>query len=726
MEDDGMYLEMLPPQQEEAKSPEESPETISKLQAENLSQEFGPVEVIMIRYNLKETEDRAIKALYENTVYPFHLTDYNNYPKNKDLSRLWNELIEKSDCEYICLLNSDAFVSPGWLLEIMQGFQGFPNAGCVGPSGDHVGGVQRSLGGIQSASEHSGSFDILEGKDTLSGFCMVIKKSVWKEIGGFTNEVPFYGGEHAFNFMVREAGYKLVWAKGAWVYHEGEASAKKAGTHIELRITGPQQFINWQIHRVPILFTTYNRLDFTKQTFPDLVQKYPRNEIYVWDNTSTDETKKWLKKTVKGNKLYKNVVLNFSKKNVGVAGAMNAFLDYTVNKEFIAKVDNDTIVPADWLECLLKLTEYKHTDILQPKHPILHSKYKNFAQWMEHLPKIDHRLRQSSYVGGSGILIRRCKIGEERIEQTSTALSGWTQWQDSHPEIFKCFCSNIEIKLLDMIEDNKIDTSKYPDYYVETGRAKETTENKVMTTLSTHRAIARLITKNKLFSYTRYGDGELLMMENEFKGRDITQYNSKAFAKEIKEGFEIDDPNYLLAISAGYQNEEGMAPGLFSPFENDTTLQDLVKKTYDKKIFYNPVAYHYLSVFSCGEFKEFIDLLNTKKLGFAGGNHLREANKYLKIKHFVNTPVSQAYNSINHWYRKIKELEGKIDILLLAIGPTAKVVQKRLWKDGIKISTIDIGSVAAILANDENDGHTWLRLGKAKINKTLSLLTNLK
>ena len=64
--DDEIYLEILPlsTPNYEANSPEESPKTISKLQAENLSQEFGPVEIIFIRFNLKETEEKAIKALY--------------------------------------------------------------------------------------------------------------------------------------------------------------------------------------------------------------------------------------------------------------------------------------------------------------------------------------------------------------------------------------------------------------------------------------------------------------------------------------------------------------------------------------------------------------------------------------------------------------------------------------------------------------------------------------
>ena len=55
------------------------------------------VEIILIRFNNKEVEDKAIREIENNTDYPYQLTVYDNYPENRPLSSLWNDLIDK-DC----------------------------------------------------------------------------------------------------------------------------------------------------------------------------------------------------------------------------------------------------------------------------------------------------------------------------------------------------------------------------------------------------------------------------------------------------------------------------------------------------------------------------------------------------------------------------------------------------------------------------------------------------
>ena len=665
------------------------------------------VDIIFVRFNLKIIEDRAIEKVKQNTLYPnYKITDFDNFETKHTLSKLWNKLIEESDADYICLLNTDAYVTKGWLTEIMIGFND-KQVAAVGPSGDNVGGIQREIGTIKLAQQYRGKYKECIGKDTLSGFCLILRKSAWKEAGGFPEEVPFYGGEHALLVSIRELGYKLLWAQGAFVYHLGGASVKKEKSFERLRKEGQYKYHKWLVPRIPILFLTYNRLDYTKKSLKCLLDNTPGNEIIVFDNCSTDGTQEWLR-GLKSRRLK----IIYNNENIGIAGAMNEFFKMTKNKEYVAKVDNDTLIPKEWLETLVAMSEHYKVDVLQPKHHILNRRYKTFDDWMREL-KGDHRIRFSDYVGGSGILIRRALI-DSLIPKSSAMLGGWTQWQKRHPDLKKVFCKNLEIELLDMENDNKFNFEKYPNYYVEVGR--RVIDSKPLTVKTTFETIITILSRlDEKFAYTRYGDGELMMMENTFKGRDITQFNSPKFAKELLQGFKINDKNYLIGISADTKNEKEMVKGLFGRFENDKRLQNIVKTYYSDKIFYSPVAFHYFLAFYPEMLVEIVNALNKRKLGFVGGSHLKGLKKVFNIKRFVTTPKAQAYNKINSWYPKVKKMAEKVDIILMAIGPTAKVVQKKLWEEDV--STIDIGSVAGAIAGDKTDGHTWIRLAQDTINQ---------
>lgn len=217
------------------------------------------------------------------------------------------------------------------------------------------------------------------------------------------------------------------------------------------------------------------------------------------------------------------------------------------------------------------------------------------------------------------------------------------------------------------------------------------------------------------FAYTRFGDGEILMMGG-WRGKDTAQYNSPDFVRELIEAFEISHPDYLVGLSAGMVREENMRPGLFAPFEDEKLTQIVQFFCQKKRSFYSPVAFHYTIVFHPDRFIQFLRRVASKRLLFVGGLEPGIQG----IQQHVKTPIKQAYDSINEWYPKVENAIDKTDIVLLSLGPTAKVVQKRLWKHNI--STIDVGSVMAAIVGDEHDPHTWLRLAKVEIEYFRSLL----
>jgi GT2 family glycosyltransferase len=651
------------------------------------------VEIILIRYNLKEVEDEAIEKVKQNTKHPYKLTVFDNYEKNIPLSDLWNKLIEISDYDYVCLLNSDAFVTEGWLTEMMKGFN-YEDVAAVGPSGDHVGGIQRKLNTPKKAKDYQDKFGEV---DTLSGFCLVLKKELALKYK-FPVEVPFYGGEHAWEVIVKRAGYKLLWSMGSFVYHLGEASAKKEGLGNEFRKKSHAQYIKWLAETTPVLFTTYNRLAYTKKSLKSLYNSLT-GKIYIIDNGSTDGTQEWLKKLKKDKRL--EIILN--KKNGGISGAMNQFFEITKNEEYVGKVDNDTIVRSDWLYNLLMIANYRQIDIVQARHSILNPVYDTFEEWTSILKQDEKNSHvfYSKFVGGSGVVVKRNKILKP-LDDTKWVLGGWTKLQEDNSHLIKAFCDNVNIELLDMKEDNEPDYKKYPEYYKEVKRASIRVRN-------TEKTLAEITKRfGTRFAFTRFGDGELLMMKN-FKGHPHTQFVSKDFKKELIRSFEIDDDDYLIGNIANFPPEKESRQGFFMPFPNNDELLRITNEYYSDKTFYTPIPFHYAYACQKDLFNFIIKLSQKYKTVFVGGEHLSLMKQKLKTSSFITTPTEQAYDTIDEWYPKVEYAAKRNQLMFISLSMTANVVQKRLWESGIKIGTIDFGSVANAMTNYKGDKHNWIK-----------------
>ena len=224
------------------------------------------------------------------------------------------------------------------------------------------------------------------------------------------------------------------------------------------------------MNKIPILFTTFNRLAYTKQSLSALIENTGDiGEIIIIDNASTDGTVEYLK-TISDPKI-KNIIYN--DKNVGVAGAMNQFhreINYQ-RPEYFAKVDNDTIVPALWLESLSAAIKSAPTvDFIQAKHYFV---MERCADWDDLLANsksikvLGNNLILSGCVGGSGIIGRTVKLG--RLDEDKGLLVGWTSFQSESKDTVSAFYDGVEIKILDIEDYNKLKMEDL-EYHIETGR----------------------------------------------------------------------------------------------------------------------------------------------------------------------------------------------------------------------------------------------------------------
>ncbi len=234
-----------------------------------------------------------------------------------------------------------------------------------------------------------------------------------------------------------------------------------------------------KLERIPILMVTYNRLPYTMHAFSCLTSKYAGvpTKITIWDNNSTDGTKVWLKYLEHPD--LDGIV--YSNQNVGLAEPMNGFFRKNRHAKFVAKVDNDTVLPKFWLSKLL--ATFRHHEVSQE------SLYKGgigaisgnclrpggltAKDWYAGMREYDvegwMKLRRNSYICGTGVLINMDMIRSIGLlsESEPCLMGGWTSYCRIISDLIGgwsfYFNMSVFIKLLNLEADHKA-SDDLPEY----------------------------------------------------------------------------------------------------------------------------------------------------------------------------------------------------------------------------------------------------------------------
>jgi GT2 family glycosyltransferase/glycosyltransferase involved in cell wall biosynthesis len=160
-------------------------------------------------------------------------------PENLRFLRSCNRATEIAKGDYIIFLNNDTEVSSFWIDELLDKHKSDEKVGLTGSKLLNLDGSMQEAGGIvwgngqpwnvgRDANPLQPEFNYAREVDYVSGAAMCIPKTIWEEIGRFSEElVPCYYEDTDLAFKVRDAGYKTVYVPTSEVVHfEGQSHGR--------------------------------------------------------------------------------------------------------------------------------------------------------------------------------------------------------------------------------------------------------------------------------------------------------------------------------------------------------------------------------------------------------------------------------------------------------------------------------------------------------------------
>ena len=155
--------------------------------------------------------------------------------KNMGLGHANNQGIDIADSKYVCFLNNDVLLYPGWDLDLIKPFNIYDNIGATGPVTNNCAGIQSEDYGLKNISSESyRAIAELRSKKLsknyreyhrVIGFCLLAEANLIKEIKGFDesfNIGNYEDDDLCVRILLRKK--KIIICENSFIYHYGSQS----------------------------------------------------------------------------------------------------------------------------------------------------------------------------------------------------------------------------------------------------------------------------------------------------------------------------------------------------------------------------------------------------------------------------------------------------------------------------------------------------------------------
>lgn len=152
----------------------------------------------------------------------------------------YDRALEQVEAEYFVLINSDVEVTPGWLSPLIRWMEEHPDCGACAPKllswYDHdtfeyagaAGGMIDSLGYtfcrgrvMSMVEKDHGQYDLPADVLWATGACLMVRSSLWKELGGLDDRFFAHMEEIDLCWRMQLQGWKVQVVPSSVVYHLG-------------------------------------------------------------------------------------------------------------------------------------------------------------------------------------------------------------------------------------------------------------------------------------------------------------------------------------------------------------------------------------------------------------------------------------------------------------------------------------------------------------------------
>jgi GT2 family glycosyltransferase len=201
------------------------------------------VSIIIANLGGPEVLKNCVRSIEQRTLYRNYEMIFPEGTEGSNLSWIINRGAAHAQGDYLLLLHADTEVISGDWITSMLGFCRDHEIGAVGAKLldrtrriKHIGivlGLRGVAGyplrGLYGPVRYSADpAELIRNCSAVSGACMMVRKDVFKQVGGFDEQFGAYS-DVDFCLKIREAGYRIVWTPDAQLYHDGLTSFHTKG-----------------------------------------------------------------------------------------------------------------------------------------------------------------------------------------------------------------------------------------------------------------------------------------------------------------------------------------------------------------------------------------------------------------------------------------------------------------------------------------------------------------